>query len=66
MSPCPQQTADRLASSCAMVPIEIDLARKVVNGKAVTGVTREAVVEINSKHADGGGRTKRSCRLGLR
>jgi hypothetical protein len=31
--------------------IEIDLARTIASGKAVTGVTWEAVAEMNAKHA---------------
>jgi len=32
-------------------PIEIDLARAIAGGKAVTDVTWEAVAELNAKHA---------------
>ena len=36
----------------AMVyPIEVDLARRIASGKAVTDVTWEAVAEMNAKHA---------------
>jgi DinB family protein len=34
-----------------MYPIEIDVARAVASGKAVTDVTWEAVAQINAKHA---------------
>ena len=34
-----------------MYPIEIDVARSIAGGKAVEGVTWEAVAEINAKHA---------------
>ena len=34
-----------------MYPIEIDVARAVAGGKAVTDVTWEAVAELNAKHA---------------
>ena len=34
-----------------MYPIEIDVARAVAGGKAVTDVTWEAVAELNGKHA---------------
>jgi hypothetical protein len=34
-----------------MYPIEIDVARAVASGKAVTDVTWEAVAELNGKHA---------------
>jgi hypothetical protein len=34
-----------------MYPIEIDVARAVASGKAVTDVTWEAVAELNAKHA---------------
>ena len=32
-------------------PIEIDLARTIANGKAVTDVTWDVVAELNAKHA---------------
>jgi hypothetical protein len=35
----------------SVYPIEIDLARAIASGKAVTDVTREAVDEMNAKHA---------------
>ena len=35
----------------SMYPIEIDVARTVAGGKAVEGVTWEAVADINAKHA---------------
>lgn len=35
----------------SVYPIEIDLARAVGSGKAVTDVTWEAVAEMNAKHA---------------
>ena len=35
----------------SVYPIEIDLARTIASGKAVTGVTWEAVAEMNAKHA---------------
>jgi len=34
-----------------MYPIEVDVARAVASGKAVTDVTWEAVAEINANHA---------------
>ena len=43
----------------SMYPIEIDVARAVASGKAVTDVTWEVVAEINAKHAhDQAGVTK--------
>src|SRR5215831_8946183 len=36
----------------SMYPIEIDVARAMATGKAVTDVTWGAVAEINAKHAD--------------
>jgi hypothetical protein len=43
----------------SVYPIEIDLARTIASGKAVTGVTWEAVAEMNAKHAsDQAGVTK--------
>lgn len=35
----------------SVYPIEIDLARTIASGKAVAGVTWEAVAEMNAKHA---------------
>jgi hypothetical protein len=35
----------------SVYPIEIDLARAIASGKAVTEVTWEAVAELNAKHA---------------
>ena len=43
----------------SVYPVEIDLARAVASGKAVTGVTWEVVGEMNAKHAgDQAGVTK--------
>src|SRR5712692_10613690 len=43
----------------SVYPIEIDLARTIAGGKAVTDVTWEAVADMNSKHAgDQAGVTK--------
>jgi len=43
----------------SMYPIEIDVARAVASGKAVTDVTWEVVAELNAKHAhDQAGVTK--------
>jgi len=40
-------------------PIEVDLARAIASGKAVTDVTWEAVADMNAKHArDQAGVTK--------
>ena len=35
----------------SVYPIEIDLARTIASGKAVTAVTWEAVAEMNARHA---------------
>jgi len=35
----------------SVYPIEIDLARAIASGKAVTDVTWEVVAELNAKHA---------------
>jgi hypothetical protein len=46
----------------SVYPIEIDLARAVASGKAVTDVTWEVVAELNAKHAhDQAGVTKASA-----
>jgi hypothetical protein len=37
----------------SVYPIEIDLARAIASGKAVTDVTWEVVAELNAKHASG-------------
>ena len=43
----------------SVYPIEIDLARAIASGKAVTDVTWEVVAELNAKHAhDQAGVTK--------
>jgi hypothetical protein len=43
----------------SVYPIEIDLARTIASGKAVTDVTWEAVADMNAKHAsDQAGVTK--------
>jgi DinB family protein len=43
----------------SVYPIEVDLARAVASGKAVTDVTWEVVAELNAKHArDQAGVTK--------
>src|ERR1700719_2578841 len=43
----------------SVYPIEVDLARAIASGKAVTDVTWEVVAELNAKHArDQGGVTK--------
>ncbi len=34
-----------------MYPIEIDVARAIAGGKAITDVTWEVVAELNAKHA---------------
>ncbi len=34
-----------------MYPIEIDVARAIASGKAITDVTWEVVAEMNAKHA---------------
>ena len=35
----------------SMYPIEVDVARAIASGKAITDVTWEVVAEINAKHA---------------
>ena len=47
-----RRTAGVIVHHVASVyPIEIDLARAIANGKAVTDVTWEAVAELNANHA---------------
>jgi len=46
----------------SVYPIEVELARAIAGGKAVTDVTWEAVAEMNAKHArDQAGVTKASA-----
>ena len=46
----------------AVYPIEIDLARTIANGEAVTEVTWEVVAQLNANHAkDQGGVTKEAA-----
>ena len=49
----------------SMYPIEIDLARAIATGKAVTDVTWGAVAEINAKHADEHAQETKSTALDL-
>ncbi len=43
----------------SIYPVEIDVARAIASGKAVTDVTWEAVAELNAKHArENAGATK--------
>ena len=36
----------------SMYPVEVDLARTLASGKAIAGVTGEAVDQMNAEHAD--------------
>jgi DinB family protein len=52
MSPTDRRSVGVIVHHVASVyPIEIDLARKIASGHAVTDVTWDAVAAINSKHA---------------
>ena len=46
----------------SVYPIEIDLARAIASGKAVTDVTWEVVAELNAKHAHEQCGGNESCR----
>jgi hypothetical protein len=51
-SPTDGRTIGQIVNHVALVyPIEIDLARAVGSGKAVTDVTWQAVAELNANHA---------------
>ena len=49
----------------SVYPIEIDLARAIASGKAVTDVTWEAVSEMNAKHASDQAATTKAATLEL-
>ena len=49
----------------SMYPIEIDVARAVAGGNAVTDVSWEAVAQINAKHAQDQGSATRAATLEL-
>ena len=52
MSATDRRTAGVIVHHVAsMYPIEIDVARAIASGKAVTDVTWDAVAELNAKHA---------------
>src|ERR1700722_6895578 len=48
-----------------MYPIEIDVARAVASGKAITDVSWEVVAGINAKHAQENGRATKAAALEL-
>ena len=49
----------------SVYPIEIDLARAIASGKAVTEVTWEAVAQMNAKHASDQARVTKAEALDL-
>jgi len=49
----------------SVYPIEIDLARTIASGKAVTDVTWEVVAELNAKHAHDQARVTKAAALEL-
>jgi ubiquinone/menaquinone biosynthesis C-methylase UbiE len=49
----------------SVYPIEIELARTIASGKAVTDVTWEAVAELNAKHANGQAKVTKADALEL-
>ena len=49
----------------SMYPIEIDVARAIASGKAVTDVTWDAVAELNAKHAHEHGEETKATALEL-
>ena len=51
-SPTDRRTVGQIVNHVALVyPIEVDLARAIASGKAVTDVTWEVVAELNAGHA---------------
>ena len=48
-----------------MYPLEIQVAQTLANGQAVTGVTAEAINEINAKHAGENEAVTKEAALGL-
>jgi hypothetical protein len=48
-----------------MYPIEIDVARAIASGNAVTEVTWEAVAELNKKHAESNAGVTKAAALDL-
>lgn len=60
------RTVGQIVSHVALVyPIEIDLARAIADGKAVTDVTWEVVAELNAKHAREYAAVSKGVALGL-
>ena len=52
VSPTDRRTIGQIVNHVALVyPIEIDLARAIASGKAVTDVTWQVVAEMNAGHA---------------
>lgn len=49
----------------SMYPIEIEVARAVASGRAVSDVTWEVVAQLNAKHAHDSGRVSKSAALHL-
>lgn len=49
----------------SMYPIEIDLARAIATGKAVTDVTWDAVAQLNARHARDNAEVTKSATLEL-
>lgn len=48
-----------------MYPIEIDLARAVASGRPVSDVTREAVAQLNARHAQDNAQVSKPAALEL-
>src|SRR6266545_2527355 len=65
-SPTDRRTVGQIVNHVALVyPIEIDLARAIASGKAVTDVTWPVVAELNAKHAREGAKVTKAEALGL-
>ena len=51
-TPTDRRTVGQIVNHVALVyPVEIDLARAIAGGNAVTGVTWDVVAELNASHA---------------
>ena len=61
-----RRTVSHVVNHVALVyPIEVDLARAIASGKAVTDVTWEAVAQMNAKHAQDHAAVSRTAALEL-
>jgi uncharacterized damage-inducible protein DinB len=65
-SPTDKRTVGQIVNHVALVyPIEVDLARSIAAGKAVTEVTWQVVAELNASHAREQANVTKAAALGL-